>query len=44
MNISTTHPITFNLYEELPEPIYNDMKDKEAKKIQDEKDKNEKTS
>lgn len=35
MNISTSYPI-YNLYEKLPEPIYQDMKEKEAEKIKQE--------
>ena len=32
MNIPTTQPTPFTLYEELPEPIFQDMKDREAEK------------
>ena len=38
MNIPTTYP-TYNLYEELPEPIYQEMKTKEAEKVETERNK-----
>ncbi len=41
MNISPTYP-THNLYEELPEPIFQEMKDKEAEKLLADKAKDDK--
>ena len=39
MNIPTTYP-PYTLYEELPEPIFLEMKEKEAEKIKQEELKN----